>query len=136
MDTKNCSCEKRLIGKLVLECEDERLNTTKTLYNDKKVASAKINYLIHTVSLVIICLLLLFAICVSCSFYYTKYRPKQKHLLTCNDISIKIREVRYWKYFLKLDSNDKLKETNIKNSASYYFGDIIIIHNSTFTIAY
>ena len=124
MDTKNCSCEKRLIGKLVLECEDERLNTTKTLYNDKKVASAKINYLIHTVSLVIICLILLFVICVSCSFDYTKYRPKQKHLLTCDDISIKVGEVRYW------------KETNIKNCASYCFVDIIIIHNSTITIAY
>ena len=36
LDVKNCSCEKRLIGKFVLECEDEILNTTKTLLNDKK----------------------------------------------------------------------------------------------------
>ena len=35
-----------------------------------------------------------------------------------------------------MDSNDKLKETNIKNCASYCFVDIIIIHNSTITIAY
>ena len=35
MDTKNYSCEKRLVGKLVLECEDEILNTTETLLNEK-----------------------------------------------------------------------------------------------------
>ena len=46
---KNCSSEKRLIGKLVLECEDEILNTTGTLLNDKKVACPKSNYLIHTI---------------------------------------------------------------------------------------
>ena len=28
LDTKNCSCKKRLIGKLLLECKDEILNTT------------------------------------------------------------------------------------------------------------
>ena len=33
---KNCSCEKCLIGKLILECEDEILNTTEALLNDKK----------------------------------------------------------------------------------------------------
>ena len=33
---KNCSCKKRLIGKLVLECEDKVLNTTEPLLNDKK----------------------------------------------------------------------------------------------------
>ena len=33
-DVKNCSCEKRLIGKLVLQCEYEILNTIKTF--DKK----------------------------------------------------------------------------------------------------
>ena len=38
---KNCSCEKNLIGKLLLECEDEILNSTRTLHNDKKVAYAK-----------------------------------------------------------------------------------------------
>ena len=30
LDTKNCSFEKRLIGKLLLKCEDEMLNTTET----------------------------------------------------------------------------------------------------------
>ena len=36
LDTKNCSLEKRLIGKLLLKCEDEMLNTTETSLNDKK----------------------------------------------------------------------------------------------------
>ena len=33
-DIKNCSCEHQ-IGKLVLECEDETLNTTRILLNNK-----------------------------------------------------------------------------------------------------
>ena len=33
LDIKTCSCEKRQIGKLVLECQDEVLNATV----DKKV---------------------------------------------------------------------------------------------------
>ena len=37
LNTKNCSCKERLIGKLVLDCEDEILNTTETLLDDKKV---------------------------------------------------------------------------------------------------
>ena len=37
LNTKNCSCKERLIGKLVLDCEDETLNTTETLLDDKKV---------------------------------------------------------------------------------------------------
>ena len=64
LDIKNCSCEKRLTGKLVLECEDEILNTTEILLNDKKVACAKSNCFIHTISLVIICLLLFIFICI------------------------------------------------------------------------
>ena len=36
LGTKNCSCEKRLIGELALGCEDEILNTTETSPNDKK----------------------------------------------------------------------------------------------------
>ena len=33
-DIKNCSCEKHLIGKLVLESENEILNATETLVNN------------------------------------------------------------------------------------------------------
>ena len=54
LDIKNCCCEKFLIGKSVLECEDEKLYTTENLLNDKKVAYAKSKYLIHTISLVIL----------------------------------------------------------------------------------
>ena len=35
LDTKNFSCKKCLVGKLVLEREDEILNTIETLLNDK-----------------------------------------------------------------------------------------------------
>ena len=60
LDTKNCFCIKLLTGKLVLECEDEVLNTTKTL--PKKVTCGKSNCLRCTILLVIMCLLLLVVI--------------------------------------------------------------------------
>ena len=87
---KNSSCQKRLIGILVWECEDEVLNTMETLLNDKKVAYAKSNYFIYTILLEITYLLLLVVICVSYYFYYTKYQPKQKYLLPFQDTSIKL----------------------------------------------
>ena len=59
LDIQNCSCEKDLINKLVLTCEDEVLNTTETTLDDDKATIEKYNCLIHTISLVIICLLLL-----------------------------------------------------------------------------
>ena len=37
LDIKNCSCEKRLFGKLVLAREDEILNTTETSLDNEKV---------------------------------------------------------------------------------------------------
>ena len=88
---KNCFCEKRLIGKLVLECEDEILNTNETILNDNKVAYAKKDCSLHTTSLVIICLLLLVVICVSCCFYYTKYRSKEPFY----NINIELGKIRY-----------------------------------------
>ena len=36
-DIKNCSCEKHLIGNLVLESKDRIINTTEDSLNDKKV---------------------------------------------------------------------------------------------------
>ena len=41
LDSKNCSCKKHLIGKLVLGCEEEILNTTETFPDDKKEKSEK-----------------------------------------------------------------------------------------------
>ena len=69
---KNCSCEKRLIGKLVLECEDEMLNRTDTLVDDNIEACEKDNCFIQTISLVIICLLLLVVVSTRCHYYYTR----------------------------------------------------------------
>ena len=72
LDIKNCSCEKRLIGKLVLGCEDEILNTTETSPDDKKVTCEKSNCLIQTILLVNICLSLVIVISISCYYYYTR----------------------------------------------------------------
>ena len=95
LDIKNCTCEKRLTGKLLLECEYEVLNTIETLLYDKKVACAKSNWLIHNILLVIICFSLLVVICVSYYFYYAKYWKKQNYLLPVNDTSIELGEIRY-----------------------------------------
>ena len=40
-DIKSCSSEKRFIGKLVLECEDEISNTTEPSLNNEKVTCEK-----------------------------------------------------------------------------------------------
>ena len=42
LNTKNCSCKKYLIGKLVLQCENEMLDTTETSLDHKKVICKKI----------------------------------------------------------------------------------------------
>ena len=59
LDAKNCSCEKCLIGKLVLGYEDEISNATEISFDNKKVTCGKI-------SLVIICLLLLVVASIAC----------------------------------------------------------------------
>ena len=41
LDIKNCSCEKLLIGKSVIQCEDEVLNITETSVGDKKKHAKK-----------------------------------------------------------------------------------------------
>ena len=68
--------QKRLFGKLVLACEDEIFNTTKTSINNKKVSQN--NGLIHTISLAIILLLSLLAVFVNCYNYYTKVWIKKE----------------------------------------------------------
>ena len=57
LDIKNCSCKKFLIVKLVLERADEILETTETSFDDKKATYEKNYCLIHTISLLVICLL-------------------------------------------------------------------------------
>ena len=73
LDIKNCSREKRLIVRFVLACVDEILNKPGTSLNDEKVICEKYNFLFNTISLVIICLLLLVVICVSCYFCSRKH---------------------------------------------------------------
>ena len=102
LDTKNCSCKKCLIVKLVLACENEILNTTETSHDDKKVTCEENICLIHTVSLVIICLLLL-AVSIGC-FTITQELGLKKNIK--NHINLK-RLI--------------LKELNIKNRMCYYF---------------
>ena len=68
--------QKRLFGKLVLACEDEIFNTTKTSVNNKKVSQN--NGLIHTISLAIILLLSLLVAFVNCYNYYTKVWIKKE----------------------------------------------------------
>ena len=68
LDIKNCSCEKSLIDRLVLACEDEILNVTEDSLDDKKITCKKNTCFIHTISLVIVCLLLLIAVSIGC-FY-------------------------------------------------------------------
>ena len=65
LGAKNWSCEKLLICKLLLECQDEILHISGTLFNDRKVEYRKSNCLLYTILLVIICLLLLVVTCIS-----------------------------------------------------------------------
>lgn len=58
LDINNCSCEKCLFRKLVLTYEGEILNSTETSLVDQKVTCEKNDYLISTISLVMISLLL------------------------------------------------------------------------------
>ena len=50
LDIKNYSREKCQIGQLGLEFEDETLNTSEALLNDKKVAFGKSKCLVHRIS--------------------------------------------------------------------------------------
>ena len=62
---RNCSYEKRLIGKFVLQCEDEMLNRTDTSVDDNKEACEKYNVFIHTILLIIICFWLLVVVSIT-----------------------------------------------------------------------
>ena len=62
----NCKCRKRLIGKLLLECENEILNTTDTISITDKKVTCKNNYLNYIILLLNICLILLAIVSISC----------------------------------------------------------------------
>ena len=75
--------KKRLIGKLLLPCEDEIYNPNQTSL-DNKIAICRNNCLIHTNSL-------LNVISIGSSYCYEKYHKSQKHLLPYNDTSNKLK---------------------------------------------
>ena len=54
LDIKNCSHKKRLIVQLLLEWDNEILNTTKTSLDDKNESCERNNCLIHKISLVLL----------------------------------------------------------------------------------
>ena len=81
LDSEKCSCKKCLIGELVLECEDEILNTTETWLDNKNV-TWKNNYLIHTISLVNIHLLLLAVVSIGCYYFYAKDWIRREHVVS------------------------------------------------------
>ena len=81
-DTNSCTCEKRLIGKLELECKDEMLNTTEISPDVKESKMWKSDRLIHTISLVIICLLLLAVVSICCYYYYKRVWIKNEYVLS------------------------------------------------------
>ena len=53
LDYANCKCRKRLIDKLVLECEDEILNKTDAISITDKKVTCKNNCLIYIILLTI-----------------------------------------------------------------------------------
>ena len=106
LDIKNCSCEKRLFGKLVTTCEDQILNTMKPQLIIKKQYVKKIpfshdvngNYMLVIISRLFCQLLLL--IC--------------KRL----DKNVSNLDIQY------LSKMNSVKEIDIKNHAPSYFDDM------------
>ena len=69
------------------------LNTNAASLYDKIETCEKSNCLIHTISLVIIYLLLLAVVSIGCCYYYTRDWIKKEHMLSYNII---------WQIFKKL----------------------------------
>ena len=84
--------KKGLFDKLVFACEDEILNTIETIH-DNKAAICENNWLMQTMSLVIICTLLLASVSIGCYYYYTRHWKKEKHLLPFSDTSNKLKGI-------------------------------------------
>ena len=95
----------------MLACEGETLNTIKTWLDYKKVTGQKNEYFIHTILLVIICLLLLVVLCISCYLLWNKVLDKKEYTLL---------------YWYKIDSK---KGIDIKNQRYCFFIDMITIIN-------
>ena len=66
LDYANCKFRKRLIDKLVLECEDDILNANPLNTTNTISITGKNNCLIYIILLIIMCLILLAIISFSC----------------------------------------------------------------------
>ena len=102
---------------------DETIDTTETILTKTVRAKGTSTnfYTLHGFLLITIALL----IAVSIYCYLRKCQRKQKYLLPHHDINNKLKKFYINKCIINVESNDKLKEINIKNSACYYFDDII-----------
>ena len=85
-----------------------------------------------------ICILLFFslitvALLIAVDIYCDKIiqRSKQKYLLPYHNTS-KLEEIETERKIIKMESDDELKETNIKNRTCYYFDDIIKLEDFAF----
>ena len=73
---------------------------------------------------------LLIAISISC--YLTKYQAKQKHLLPSDDTIDILKKIASYKYIIKTENNNKLKEIGFKNHTINYLNDITKIEDFDF----
>ena len=75
----DCKCRERLIDKVVLEYKDEILNTTHTTSIAHKKVTSTNNCFIYTISLAIMCLILLAIVSIGYYYYYARYCLKKEY---------------------------------------------------------
>ena len=71
-------------------------------------------------------------IAISIYCYLTKYQAKQKHLLPSHDTIDILKKIVSYKYIIKIENNNKLKEIDFKNHTINYLNDIIKIKDFDF----
>ena len=80
VDHENCRRRKRVIDKLVLEWKDGILHTVHTISIVDEKVTCQNNCFIYTISLAIMCFILLVIVFIGCSYYYT--RLKKEYFMT------------------------------------------------------
>ena len=71
-------------------------------------------------------------IAISISCYLTKYQAKQKHLLPSDDTIDILKKIASYKYIIKTENNNKLKEIGFTNHTINYLNDITKIEDFDF----
>ena len=71
-------------------------------------------------------------IAISISCYLTKYQAKQKHLLPSDDTIDILKKIASYKYIIKTENNNQLKEIGFKNHTINYLNDITKIEDFDF----